>query len=336
MHRNRNGLGLVEILAILAVIGITAAIAIPAIQAMREHSRKSTCFNNLKTIVDAMKNYEIKIGSFPPGRVGCGCGDREPCLDTEGKPLQAFQRQATNGFAMILPQLDAVPILKRLLSSPGSVYPPSKEAKDALIPDDDSRCMDDTTRGWLTPDIQSAMNERPAVFGCPSDKIPSSFPDRASYAMCMGTHGASMARRNVYDVKYRNDGAFIYHTTLSRNDFPDGLENTIFVGETVDGHLAATSNRWVVGVRLRDTLRSTELPINTFPLGDNATGDSAAAEDLRTIEGGGFASRHPHGANFGFGDGHASWLNDDIDFPVYQALSTRSGSETVPKFEEIP
>ena len=55
MHRSRNGLGLVEILAIIAVIGITAAIGIPAIQSMREHSRKSQCMNNLKTIVDAMK-----------------------------------------------------------------------------------------------------------------------------------------------------------------------------------------------------------------------------------------------------------------------------------------
>jgi prepilin-type processing-associated H-X9-DG protein len=331
MHRSRNGLGLVEILAIIAVVGITAAIGIPAIQSMREHSRKSQCMNNLKTIVDAMKKYEIKIGSFPPGRVGCGCGDREPC---EG--LQAYQRQATSGFAMILPQLDAVPILKRMLSSPGAVYPPSAEAKN-VIPDDDSRCMDDSTRGWLTPDIQSAMNERPAVFGCPSDNIPSSFPDRASYAMCMGTHGASMARRNLHDVKYRNDGAFVYHATFSRNDFPDGLENTIFVGETIDGHLAASSNRWMIGVRLRDTLRSTELPLNTSLTADDAAADSApASEDPRNIEGGGFASRHFHGANFGFGDGHVSWLNDDMDFIIYQALSTRNGGEPVPSFNENP
>jgi prepilin-type processing-associated H-X9-DG protein len=337
MQRSRNGLGLVEVFAILAVVAVTVLIVIPTVQSLRERSRKSQCLNNLKTIVKAIQDYEIKIGSFPPGRVGCGCGGGDFCVDEQGNSLQAYQRQATNGFAMILPQLegDYVQVLKRMLSAPGAVYPPSKEAKE-VIPDDDSRCNDDTTRNWLTSDVQEAMAERPVGFGCPADTIPSSFRDRASYAMCMGTHGAMMARRNVRYVKYRNDGAFIYHKTFSRNDFPDGLENTIFLGETVDGHLPATSNRWMIGVRLRDTLRSTELPMNTFPVTEDAAGGGTASEDLRTIEGGGFASRHYHGANFAFGDGHAVWLEDDMDFIIYQALSTRNGGETVPKFEEKP
>ena len=106
------------------------------------------------------------------------------CIRDSCEGLQAYQRQSTNGFAMILPQLDAVSTLKQLLSSPGAVYPPSKESKD-VIPDDDSRCMDETTRGWLTPDIQSAMNERPAVFACPADVMPPNFQDRASYALSL-------------------------------------------------------------------------------------------------------------------------------------------------------
>ncbi len=334
MHRRRNGLGLTEILLVIAIIAVMAGVLFPVIVGWRERSRKSQCARNLEDIVKAIQAYEITRGSFPPGRVGCGCGDREPC---EG--LQAFQRQATSGFAMILPQLDATAVLKDMMSSSGAVYPPSPESK-GVIPDDDLRCQDDTTKGWLTPNVQNAMNSRPALFACPCDRIPETFKDRASYAMCMGTHGASMARRNVQDVKYRNDGAFLYKFTLSRNDMKDGVANTIFVGETVDGHLPATSNRWMIGVRLRDTLRSTELPMNTFPLGDTAdnnnSSSSTASENLRDISGGGFASRHVHGANFGFGDAHVVFLTDDMDFAVYQALSTRNGGETVPNFSENP
>jgi prepilin-type processing-associated H-X9-DG protein len=336
MHRRRNGLGLLEILLVIAIIAVTAGLLFPVIVGWRERSRKSQCQQNLKTILTAMQDYETKRGSFPPGRVGCGCGDREPCEN-----MQAFQRQATSGFAMLLPQLDAataahdMTTLKDMMSTSGAVYPPSAESK-GVVPDDDLKCADDTTKGWLTPLVQNAMNNRPALFVCPADRIPETFKDRASYAMCMGTHGASMARRNVQDVKYRNDGAFLYKYTLSRNDMKDGLGNTFFVGETVDGHLPASSNRWMIGVRLRDTLRSTELPMNTFPLGDTADDNSVVSENLRDLSGGGFASRHAKGANFGFGDGHVQWYDDDMDLSLYQALSTRNGGESVPNSAANP
>ena len=42
-----------------------------------------------------------------------------------------------------------------------------------------------------------------------------------------------------------------------------------------------------------------------------------------------FGSQHPGGGHFAFGDGHVSFLSDNINFNLYQALSTIAGNEPV-------
>jgi prepilin-type processing-associated H-X9-DG protein len=44
---------------------------------------------------------------------------------------------------------------------------------------------------------------------------------------------------------------------------------------------------------------------------------------------GAFISMHPDGANFGYGDGHVQFVNDNITMYLYQALSTRAGGENL-------
>ena len=41
-----------------------------------------------------------------------------------------------------------------------------------------------------------------------------------------------------------------------------------------------------------------------------------------------FASFHPGGVNFSFGDGSVDWIADDIDTNAYLALGSRNGEET--------
>lgn len=68
------GLSLVEILAVIAIMGILGAILLPALGRAREAARRSTCQNNLKQMGLMFKMYsgEDKGGRYPPKSLAPG------------------------------------------------------------------------------------------------------------------------------------------------------------------------------------------------------------------------------------------------------------------------
>jgi type II secretory pathway pseudopilin PulG len=65
-----SGLTIVELLVVIAVIGILIALLLPAVQGARESGRRTQCQNNLKQISVAMNNFAAAHGNFPPSKFG--------------------------------------------------------------------------------------------------------------------------------------------------------------------------------------------------------------------------------------------------------------------------
>jgi len=334
---SRNGFTLVELLVVIAIIGILVGLLLPAVNAAREAGRRTQCTNNLAQIVKAMASYESANRSFPPGRMGCDAFSGSPCGTVNGA-----QRPGTSAFVTILPQLDSTPLYSTLVlsASKGAVYPGTTDA---------------STNGWNDPATTKALaQQRPGVFVCPSDiaqpnstvlnslSPPNLSTTTSSYALVLGSLGQNaIVGPGPIDVlypvadephqKYYNNGPFIYLTPRRAADVSDGLSNTMFVSETIDGHTPESMNSWPLSVAYLSCLRSTNNPLNTQAgTGSMVAIGNSGLSGLPASATGSFASRHPAGANFAFGDGHVRYISNAIDFPkTYQALSTIAGAEPI-------
>jgi prepilin-type N-terminal cleavage/methylation domain-containing protein/prepilin-type processing-associated H-X9-DG protein len=312
----RKGFTLVELLVVIAIIGILVALLLPAVNAAREAARKAQCKNNMKQHGLAMNTFYEANKAFPPGRLGCLKGYAAPSATVKTEPCVAMQalggiRYQNGGSAWIL----LLPFMEE--KALFALYDP---AIGVLTGD----------AGWETTNHQKLVNSRPKVMICPSDTaepVTKLYPPPVdgvgigSYALCSQSSAPSISNTATYDA---NGMFFTVHKKKLR-EIPDGPSKTIFFGEVYDGHSPAGFNRWAVTLRALDNSRSTWNPLNTpFSLGATV----AAAGSAHTTNSA-FGSRHPSGCHFGFGDGHISFLDENIDINIYKALATRAGSENV-------
>lgn len=68
----RGGLSLVEVLVVLAVIGLLIALLLPAVSQSREAARRAQCLNNLRQVGVALHNYHDQFKVLPPSVVWGG------------------------------------------------------------------------------------------------------------------------------------------------------------------------------------------------------------------------------------------------------------------------
>ncbi len=81
-----RGFTLVELMVVVAIIGLLMAMLLPAVQLARESGRRGACINNLRQVGLAIHMYHDAHEAFPPGGISPG-----PCCSVESYTCWTIQ-----------------------------------------------------------------------------------------------------------------------------------------------------------------------------------------------------------------------------------------------------
>ncbi|MEQ1902609.1 MAG: DUF1559 domain-containing protein [Pirellulaceae bacterium] len=329
----RKAFTLTELLVVIAIIGILIGMLLPAVQAVRESARRTSCKNNLRQISVAILNYESARQHFPKSYAAMA-GVSTPVVEQWSFRARILQYlEATNLHDLV----DfSVPYNSQLHVAATRVAP------------------------FLCP---SEIND---VVRVNSSGIERDYP--ANYSANMGTW--KIWNPNDGTV---GDGAFHVNSKYSTAHFRDGMSNTLMLAEVKaytpylrnsnedPGSIPPTSRsfaetftaapgdinmganlmqnsgqtEWADGLCHQSGFTTTFTPNTVVPYVHNGIGFDIDYVSYREgthvarVAYGAITSRSYHSGlvNIGLMDGSVHTLGENVDHRIWRSMGTRSGGE---------
>ena len=318
-NSERRGFTLVELLIVIAVIGILVALLLPAVQSAREAARRAQCINHLKQIALAAHNYEASNRTFPTGA--------RPSVTVGGVPTMG-----TNVWVELLRYFEENNLHERW--------------------------DDNDNRNNVAGGIAATQAHVISILICPSDVLPEPVwellpgnypvPPWSCGFYAISSYGGNAGKRSVLSgglpdlPRLSKDGIIFVGSRVRLKDITDGSSHTFLFGERFHEDAEyerqksvvwpappnaappmASWGRWgfVASAGASGNISlSTPQQIN-YPVPPG--GDFAAIEDRACV----FGSGHPGGANFAFADSSVRFIAEELPLEQLQNLSTRAGEE---------
>jgi prepilin-type N-terminal cleavage/methylation domain-containing protein/prepilin-type processing-associated H-X9-DG protein len=188
------GFTLVELLAVIAIIGILVALLLPAVQQAREAARRVSCLNNLKQLSLAVINYESAKKQLPPSGIA-------------GETLDEYDGLKGKLFSWVV-----------------EILP--------FIEEQNLAATFDTSRHILDQKADPQAMQL-AVLLCPSDDSRGSFyvhPALRNKRFAKGNYAAFVSPYHVEMQKYY-PGALTAGKVWKYKNIPDGPSHTLMLSE---------------------------------------------------------------------------------------------------------
>ena len=310
---SRDGITLVEVLVVVAIIGVLVGLLLPATQAVRESARRTLCQNNLKQIGLALQAYHDARRWFPAGTALKGYPEGTPAASIPVATLNSGPYRP-GFFAAILPQLEEASLFDSLQMA-------------LAIDEEPNRTMGQTqVGGYLCP-----SNKR--VYGL--KKAPHSLPlSDTSLQLAVSDYNGLNGSMRLYTAApssslLQDHGGFAERQNLRIKDFTDGTSKTIDVVESIK----FGRGNWIHG---RPHFNNAAYAVNSLA-GYNGAANSVYPDGAGSGGGPGkgaggtwgMGSDHPGGAQALFVDASVQFLTNSLSPDVLTALSTRDGGEVV-------
>jgi prepilin-type processing-associated H-X9-DG protein/prepilin-type N-terminal cleavage/methylation domain-containing protein len=348
-NRQRRAFTLIELLLVIAIIGVLLALLLCAVQRVREIASRTQCINNLKQIGLAMQNYHADYHCFPPSL-------NNWCPWPTCPPLQPHWTYSWR--VLLLPYLDCESKWRQadLLERIDSPHQPTFSWPFPVQPAAPYGYTCDNSGRYFGP---FSLVDR--VFSCPSDsrtlQSVSSEGFTVALSSYLGINGIDlwawsttptgpldlrgvMVPTNKYDASTGYPLVTASSSGTRVAQISDGTVTTLLVGERPPGH--SLDYGWCYGCCLGQVYDGTldaTLGVNEFNLQQTGVPEmDACGPGPYSFSPGRidnpcdqfhYYSPHPGGANFLFADGHVYFLSYAIENKVMRDLATMSGDEVV-------
>jgi len=319
LNRPKAGFTLTEILVVIAVIGILAALLLPAIQATRESARHMECANHLKQLSLACVHHESAENQFPTG------GWYGPGLYI-GDPDRGYGKSQPGGWTYnILPFMEDKALHDHGLGM-GAVQKKVVLAQNAQTVLEEYYCPS-RREPMLCPNA-------PGMIPISTQSNVDFFPvgARTDYAANAGSLSSSGGTNPMPEdtpeslisappgtpgnIPTNYDGIIFAQSVIRIKDIRDGLSHTYLLGEK-----SLLSDHYKDGKSNGDNLPLfANFAYDWERIGATAPERDTRGKDHYTV----FGSAHRAGLNMSFCDGAVQTVSYDIDPIMFRHICSRN------------